>query len=108
MQNHILEEARKIDLGQPIAGAPIPVTQNQSRPFLDYGVPALLIGAGLAWYIARNEQRLVERAKTKGQVVVERLRESVEERFDRDEKISRSVKAGVSESLMALEPAGSI
>ena len=48
MQNHILEEARKIDLGQPIAGEPIPATQTQSSTFLDYGVPALLIGAGLA------------------------------------------------------------
>ena len=108
MQNHILEEARKIDLGQPIAAEPIPATQTQSSTFLDYGVPALLIGAGLAWYIARNEQRLVERAKTKGQVVVERLRGGVEERFDRNENISRSVNAGVSESLMAMEPAGSI
>ena len=72
--NDVIEEARKIDLGQPIAAESIPATQTQSSTFLDYGVPALLIGAGLAWYIARNEQRLVERAKLKGQVVAERLR----------------------------------
>ena len=108
MQNHILEEARKIDLGQPIEGEPIPATQTQNSTFLDYGVPALLIGAGVAWYIARNEQRLLEQAKTKGQVVVERIRGNVEQRFDKDEEITHSVRAGVSESLMAMEPAGSI
>ncbi|MCA9775843.1 MAG: hypothetical protein KC800_03970 [Candidatus Eremiobacteraeota bacterium] len=108
MQPHILEEARKIDIGRPIEDEAIQPAQVESSTFLDYGVPALLIGAGIAWYISRNEQRLGERAKLKGQLAVERLRGHVEQNYDKEENISRSVSLGVSESLAAMEPAGNI
>jgi hypothetical protein len=65
MSPDVLEQARKIDTSQPLHDELVIETAQDptSNAFLDYGVPALLIGSGMLWYLMRNEQRLLQQVQ---------------------------------------------
>ena len=102
MSPDVLEQARKIDTSQPLTDL-VEIEQepnSASGALLDYGVPALLISSGVLWYLVRNEKRLIEQ-------VHDRVRLTVEKRFDKDEQVSREVSQGVTD-MLSMEESGCV